>query len=470
MDKRLIKQIVKPAYIIYGLDDMPPFFIALFLGIQHIFTMASMLILPVVLVQEIGGSLHDINSVTAFSMIAIGIGTILQSFRTRILGSGYLIPNLCGPSYFAASLQAGWIGGLPLMHGMVIIAGCVTLIFSRFVHKLKFLFPTEIIGLVVLMVGVSLIPLGASKFVGVKYSGDPMNPTFILIACITLFIMVGLNVWTHGKIRIFCVIIGFVVGYGISIAFGVISSTDMNIVAQASWLSLPGNPATMFDFKFDFSLIIPFVIVSLVASLKCFGNIITAQKINDESWTEPDMKSIGNGLFADGLSVIIAGFIGGMTTDTSASNVGLSAATAATSRKIAYFAGGIFIIMGFIPKFPAIFSIMPAPVMGAIVVFVTAFMIISGFQIMMTTEMTTTKIFIIGISIIFGLSMDMLHDLFIGLPVFLKPVFSSSLTLSTIIAIILNQILELSFIKKIRQVYLRNKKTEPEKSLSAINE
>src|SRR5262249_62026553 len=41
-------------------------------------------------------------------------------------------------------------------------------------------------------------------------------------------------------------------------------------------------------------------------------------------------------------------------------------------------AGGLFILLGFSPKLGALLSIMPAPVQGAIVVFVTCFMVMSG--------------------------------------------------------------------------------------------
>ena len=62
------------------------------------------------------------------------------------------------------------------------------------------------------------------------------------------------------------------------------------------------------------------------------------------------MKNIGKGLFADGLSVTMGGLFGGMATDTSASNVGLSAATSTTSRSIGYYVGIIFVCMAFLPK------------------------------------------------------------------------------------------------------------------------
>jgi NCS2 family nucleobase:cation symporter-2 len=211
-------------------------------------------------------------------------------------------------------------------------------------------------------------------------------------------------------------------------------------LADASWFALPGKGVEHFKFAIDWTLVFPFLIVSLCASLKTFGNLTTCQKINNKNWKETDMKNIGNGLFADGISVTLGGLLGGMAVDTSASNVGLSVATSATSRRIAYYAGGIFICLAFMPKFTTIFSIMPGPVMGAIVIFVTCFMVISGIQILVSSKMNVRKTFIIGISFVFGLSAIILPDLYSNVPSWLSPVFASSLTLSTVLAIFLNQL------------------------------
>jgi NCS2 family nucleobase:cation symporter-2 len=431
---------LKPKHIIYGIDDKPPLAVSALLGLQHVFTMSSTLVLPVVVAREIGLGFDVVQSLVCFSMIAAGIGTIIQSIKKGPVGSGYLCPSLCGPSYLSVSVQAAWVGGLPLMHGMTMVSGVFECLFSRVVHVLKRFFPTEITGLVVIMVAISLIPLGASKFVGIEYAGDAINLDILLVASITLFSMIGLNIWSKGKLKLYCVLIGLGIGYLLSYFSGIFTASDFNALNEAPWFALPGRHVERFKFAFSPSLILPFIVVSLCSSLKSFGNLTTCQKINDDNWKEVDMKNVGRGLFADAIGVAVGGFLGGMATDTSASNVGLSAATSATSRWIAFFAGGIFICLGFIPKLAAVFSVMPAPIMGAILIFVTCFMVVSGIQILVTSKMNVRKTFIIGISFVFGLSAAILPDLYSRIPSWLSPIFSSSLTLSTVLAIILNQV------------------------------
>jgi NCS2 family nucleobase:cation symporter-2 len=429
----------KPQNLIYGVDDRPPLTELFLLGVQHIFLMSSTLVLPIVLVSEIGGTFEQVRSVVALTMIACGIGTILQAVRWRILGSGYVCPNLCGPNFFLASMEAAWLGGLPLMRGMTIVAGLVEAVFARFVNRLKFLFPPEITGLVVLMVASGLVPLGVSKTCGINYEGEPIQAVSVLIAFITLFVMVGVNIWGRGKTRLYSVLIGLFCGYILSFITGTLTWSRFQLVFESPWLSSPFLKNAL-DVSFKWSLLPIFIIVSITGALKSFGNLIMCEKVNDDDWKEPDMKRISGGLMADSVCVAASGLLGGVASDTSASNVALSRASGATSRTIGYMAGALFVILGFSPKVSGCLAVMPGPVMGAILIFVTSFMIISGMQIILGSGVDTRKTFVIGIPLILGLSLDILPSMFTSVPYFLRPLFDSSLTLSTVVAVILHQL------------------------------
>ena len=426
--------------LIYGLEDRPP--LPVLLGLQHIFLMSSTLVLPVVLMTEIGAGFDQVRATVAMTMISCGIGTILQAVRWGVVGAGFLCPNLCGPNFFAASVSAAWLGGLPLMRGMTIVAGLVEAVFARVIHRLQFLFPPEITGLVVFMVAQSLVPLAASKFLGVAYEGEPIQVTSFMIAAGTLLLMVGLNIWGGGKLKLYGVLIGMAFGYGISFLTGIESGSRINSAMAAPWLALPVYPG-MFELSFRWSLVPMFFIVSITGALKSFGNLILCEKVNDAAWKKPDIDRVGRGLLADAICVTASGLLGGVASDTSASNVALSSANGATSRRIGIAAGAIFILLGFSPFISGLLSIMPVPVMGAILVFVTCFMIRSGMQIIVGAGMDERRTFAIGVALIFGLSLDILPAMYVDLPGWLRPLFDSPLTLSTVLAVVLNQVLRI---------------------------
>src|SRR5262245_48403935 len=154
----------KPPNLIYGVEDRPAVGTTLTLGFQHIFLMVSTLILPIAIVQEINGTTDQAADLIKMSMMAGGLATILQSLRTGPVGAGYLSPQLCGPAYFSASLLAARTGGLPLLFGMTVVSGLFEALLSRMLHRLRVLFPAEVTGLVVTMVGIALIPLGVANF------------------------------------------------------------------------------------------------------------------------------------------------------------------------------------------------------------------------------------------------------------------------------------------------------------------
>src|SRR5260370_26962363 len=139
----------------------------------------------------------------------------------------------------------------------------------------------------------------------------------------------------------------------------------------------------MLEISFSWSLVPVFVIGSICGALKSFGNLVLCEKVNDDDWAEPDLPRIGRGLMADGITVAAGGLLGGMASDTSASNVSLSMASGATSRRIGYVAGALFMVLGFSPKVSGALSIIPSPGAGAIVVFVVCFMMMSGLLIIL---------------------------------------------------------------------------------------
>ncbi len=432
----------RPASLIYGLEERPPSVTLTLLAFQHILLMSSTLVLPMTLVSGLGFGFDTISSVVSLTMIACGVGTILQSSRLPYIGSGYLCANLCGPNFFASSVSSAWLGGLPMMRGMTIVAGLAEVILARFIPRLSFLFPPEITGLVMFMVGISLVPVGTSKFMHINFAGEPINLLSFGVAAVTLLLMVGLNVWGSARVRLYGVLVGMLSGYALSYGFGLMPATDYASVDEARWIGLPHIDG-MFEFAFDWALLPTFLIVSICGTLKSFGNLVLAEKNNDDAWQAPNTGRISNGLVADGIAVSLSGLLGGMASDTSSSNVALSGASGATSRYIGFAAGALFLALGFSPKIGAMLTVMPAPVGGAIVVFVTCFMMASGLQTIVSSKLDTRRIFVVGIALAFGLSLDMVPALYANVPAWIRPLFDSSLTFATVIAIVLTQTLRI---------------------------
>jgi xanthine permease XanP len=261
------------------------------------------------------------------------------------------------------------------------------------------------------------------------------------VAGITLATMVALNVWGRGIARMLCALIGLLAGYIAAGLAGLIGGSDMATVAQTPIFGLPDFGAV--SWSFDVALAAPFAIASVAAAMKAVGTITVCQRMNDADWVRPEMGSIMRGVLADGASTALAGVAGTVGTNTCTPSVGLAAATGVASRQVAYAAGAIFLVLGFLPMLPAVLAVMPRPVIVAALLFTVSFIIINGLQVMSSRMLDARRTLVIGLSIVAGTAVEVFPMLAATAPKALAPVLGSSLVFSTAIALGLNLLFRL---------------------------
>jgi len=437
----------KPDNLVYGLDDKPPLFSLILLGLQHYMVASIGLIFPVILISSVNGSDADAELMVSICMLTGGISVILQSLRTKYIGCGYLLPPMVTSSFLPASIMAAQMGGLPLVFGMTAFAGFSEVLIARVINKIKVLFPPEVTGLVIMMVGISMIKIASNNFFAVNQADPGLRSTEVSIAALTLFTMVGINIWSKGKLNLYSVIIGILVGYVFSTFFGILGNKEWGRIASLPFFKFPFLTHPGLDFKLV--LVFPFLIGMICSTLKSLGNVLLVQRINDAKWVRTDMESVKKGLSTDGIGCAITGLLGGFGQSTSAGNIGLSVATGATSRIIAWSLGIIMIIFSMLPQLAGIFAVMPKPVMGATLFYSLSFMIIAGLQVIMSRMIDSRKTFVIGLSMIFGITTDLMPEFFAqNFHPYIQPLFANSLTSSALVAILLNLISRIGIKKR----------------------
>lgn len=217
------------------------------------------------------------------------------------------------------------------------------------------------------------------------------------------------------------------------------------------WISLPRRVPV--GIGVSLWLVLPFLIASLTASLKTVGDLTLCQRINDADWKRTDMKSVGGGLLANGIGTTISGLFGGVAQNSVSSSVGLSLATGTTSRAIALPTGLLVMALAFFPRIAAIFAAMPMPVMGALLIYSACFIILGGLQLLTSRMLDSRRIFVVGISMIFGLSVEISPEVYRSVPEALRPIFSSSTALATVLVVVLSLFFRLGVAKE-RSLFL----------------
>src|SRR5262245_18156487 len=249
----------KPAELVYGVDDIPPLYVVLLSGLQHVVLVTIFLIYPLLIVKEIGASMALSANILSLALISLGIATILQGLPKGPVGTGFLCPANHTAVYLAPSLAAVKLGGLPLLFGMTVFAGLVECILSPVLRRIRPLIPPELSGLVIFFVGITVAAVGFRYIIGIG-SSEPIGPNQLIVAGITLGVTAGLNVWAKGNARLFCALIGMAVGYLAAIATGILSATQFRIVANLPVLALPR--LNHIGWTMSVEMIPPFIIVA----------------------------------------------------------------------------------------------------------------------------------------------------------------------------------------------------------------
>jgi xanthine permease XanP len=422
----------------YGVNEMPPPYQLAIFSLQHVMLMFSTVGMTILFADQIKGSTEFTANMVMISMLAAGIGSIIQSIGLPFIGSGYLCPSLCGPSYLSLCMTAAWTGGMPLVRGMIFLAGMLEVVLAPMLKQLRNIFPPYIVGLVVSMVGVSIIKMSVISFFGLDFRDDLVRNENIIVGIVTLMVTVLCNIWGKGLVRICCLLIGVIAGLTVSLFILPEYLYSFSKIGHYALFALPSIDTERIKISFHPDMILPFVIVSISGMLKTFGNLLAAQKASEPDLKDVHYSPIIKGIVADGFSTALAGLLGGMAVDTSSSNVGLAGNTKVLSRWISVGAGTIFIIIALCPKITAAMSLMPKPVLGSSLIFAGSYMICAGFEQMFSKEWHLRKTFVAGISLCFGLSTALLPELYARTPILVQTIFTDPLPTTTILAVFLN--------------------------------
>lgn len=431
----------KPAEVIYDVNDIPPHGVTAVLAIQHVLIALMSLTYPVLITLEAGGGLEQASSVLSMTLIVMGLATLLQVCGRPPFGSGYLVNHIPAAIYLAPSIIAAHAGGLGLVFGMTLFAGLIGVLLSRIIGRFRKIFPPEVSGVVVLMVGLSMIPVAVTRFLGLNGESSTTSSSDLVVGCVTIGIIIALTVARSARMRLASTLLGLAAGFALGAVLGLVDPASLERLRELPLFGIPAPPSVGLDF--DVLLVPVFAAAALAAGLVNAGLVTSCQKANDREWKRPEGRSIGGGIMADGLGNVSSGLLGGVGVVISPGNVGLSIATGALSRVIGIAVGAIFLVLAFMPQALGAFALMPAPVIGAGLIYVACYLLTSGTQLIVSRMLDARRTFIIGLAIIGGLGIQFVPDAFVDAPQWVQAFLGSPLALSTTLAVGLNLLLSI---------------------------
>ncbi|MBU8536973.1 uracil-xanthine permease family protein [Falsiroseomonas tokyonensis] len=421
----------------WGLHSAPPASVLWPAALQHIGLGSVTLVFPLVVADTAGADAATLSSYLSLAMLALGLATLLQAWGRPIwggttIGSGFLLPAVFTAIYLPPTLIAAQLGGLSAVAGMTIVAGLTQLVLSFAVQRLRPWLPTELVGLVVLMIGVSLGLLALRMMLGFG-PGLDRGTDDLLATAVALAVIIGVSVWGGPRLRPIAVLGGLVLGFAVHVMVTQLRGTPL-LPVPIIW-QFPSWPlATP---SLDWTLLPGFAMGALACLVRVCGDVVACQRATDPNWRRPDYAQMKAGALADGLGTCLAGLLGVPGTNSYTASVGLSIATGVTARRVGLAVGVLWIVLAIVPGTAEVVLAVPRGVLGAALFFAAAFITVTGMGIVTQRLMDARRTLVVGAALVIGLSYDAAPQIFAGLPQAARLLVSSSLVLGMVAALLL---------------------------------
>jgi xanthine/uracil permease len=382
-------------------------------------------------------SQEELRGFVSMGIVAAGIATFLQGTTTRF-GSGHLVVHLPTPVTMAGFIAVSVTVGVGAAAGATILSGIIVMGLSRLLPKLRSVFPAEVAGVLLVLLGLSLVEGGAKRFTG--FSGSGLDTPSILIATTTLVVIIGLSVWTSGRLKLFAIVIGTAFGLIVATILGRFGQTELKVVTEQPLFSLPFSGYTLPTPTLVLAATIPILLIEVISAVDSIGTGVAIDKINNAKWHRADMPMIARLVTCHGIGVLLAGLFGINSIGTSSANLGLAHASGVASRKVGQIAGLMLVVLAFLPQVSTFITQIPQPVVGAILVYTAGYMLVAGMELVLSRMLNSRRTFMIGLGITVGSVVLLMPEIISGAPESLKPILGSALTLGTVTAMSLNMI------------------------------
>lgn len=452
-------------------DGKPSFGQALPLAAQHVLAAVVGCVTPAILVanaaNNAGGNVN-MGLLIQVSLVFAALSTFLQLYGAKIhLGSG--LPVIIGvsfayvPTMTAIAAQAK---DVDTIFGAMLIGGVVAILVGLSIRQIRKVFPPLVIGTVIFAIGLSLYTTAINYMAGnasntyevvVEQQGKTAALVYgswqnWLVAFVTLGIVVGLNHYGKGLLKLASILIGLVCGYVLALFFGMV---DFSALSSAGWLQIP--TPTAFGLRFDISAILPLGILFLVNSIQAMGDFSATTSGGMDRL--PTDQELNGGIIGYGISNIVSAVFGCPPTATYSQNVGIVGSTKVVARRVFALSATFLLIAGLIPKFSALLRTIPQCVLGGAVASVFASIAMTGIKLLTTEKLTFRNTTVAGLSIAIGMGVflndgclnQMTQSIHSGLNMsmslesfqsIINNTFASSpVVLATIFAVILNLVL-----------------------------
>ena len=418
--------------IVYGVDARPPLREAIPLGLQHLMAMLlGNITPPLVIAFALGLGTSETTLLIQTVLVMAGLATLVQAYPIGPIGGR--LPIVMGTSvvFMGAIIAIGRQYNLATAFGACLVAASVEVVMGFGIVRARRLFPPLVTAIVVMLIGLTLIPIGMDYAAGGAGSDDYGSIRHLGLAALVLVVTLLLNQLSRGFWSYGSILVGVLVGYGVAFVFG---QVDFVVVGEASWLALP-RPLP-FGLELHWGPIVLMAVIYVVSAVETIGDI---SAVVVAAGREPTTAELKGGLLADGVMSGVAALFGAFPNTSYSQNVGLVNFTGVVSRHVTAVSGVFLVALGIVPKVSALFATVPRSVVGGAGLIMFAMIFSSGIAIVRRhVELTQRNMVILAVAVGLGLGVELRPEALQHLPEWARAFFGSGLVTGGVSAAAMN--------------------------------
>ena len=412
------------------------------LGIQHVLAMfAGNITVPIIVAGVFGQTPEQKIFLIQMALFVAGVATIIQTVGYKEIGAR--LPIVQGTSFaFIPIMLPFKAAGLGAVFTAAFIGGIFQIFIGKVLKPIRHLFPPLVTGIVVLMIGFSLLKVGFMYAGGGGWlmNNKPeifANANHLTVAASVFIVAIFFNLRGKGMASAASILIGIVAGFIVAAALGMV---NYGKIASAAWFAFP--MPLQYGIDFVPGAIILMLFMSVVTTIETIG-VISATTMGGAKREATD-KEISGGIMADGVGTAFGAIFNAMPNTSYSQNAGLVAFTGVVSRHVGTIAGIVLVLMGLFPKLGGIIAAMPESVIGGAAIIMFGMIVAAGIKLISRAEMDQRNLLILGLSLSFGIGMSLLPDFVKNIPDFgisLKLLLTTGLIPAGLLAFALNAIM-----------------------------
>lgn len=397
----------RPDNILFGVQDALPARLGVGLALQQLAFLGALMVIPDIYVRTQGLDRSDFLQITSVTLIVSALVIVLQIRQSRSVGAGYYYPlqatsAVLPAMYLVAQLPGG---SLATVFGMLWVVGLSQIAFSYLIMRMRNIFTVEVSGIAVMLIGMGLGQIGLQQVFNQGGGGLATSRSGLMVAGLTFAVMVACNVWGKSLVRLLAPLMGLVAGMALSLQMGMVSE-QLHSWGELAWVWVPRLP--VFGWAFDASAIFPYMVTGFALALTSMGTQTIVQRTSDADWVRPDLRALARGVRAEGVAHLFASLVNGLPMAASGGAVSLAAASGCVSRYLGYWTAGLLLLTALIPKLIGVWLLLPAPVMGALLLYLATFTTLNGLQLVSSRMLDNRRVLAVGMGIISGTGVTVL--------------------------------------------------------------